>query len=201
MSQRSAAAPLLAALKRDNTSLREHSEAYLVALAEMLAEHLGADARRARSLAYNLPRNERLRQALLSGAKTPREVCQMELAELAPDAIKSVRAAQQDRNDARLRGAGSGLLYSRTKAVRCPECGGRDAKFTSTGNDAREWHGRKNEVWGSKHDEDEGPACEIFCNLCEASWHGEAPEVWLEEEEEPQVARRGILGWKGSLRD
>jgi len=142
----SAASLLLTALKRDNAELNEHSEAYLIALAEMLAERLEDAPKKARSLAYNLPRNQRLRRDLLSGALTPAQVCAMEAAELASDELKSARVAMAERSKARLLSRNS-ALSSRTRSVRCPECGGREATFTHTGADARDWHGRKNEVW------------------------------------------------------
>ena len=189
-------AAMCEALKRDNADLSEYSEEYLAALAEMLAERL--DAKRARSLAYNLPRNPEIRRALLSGAITVAEMCAMDPAELASDAVKRARADAAERAEARLRSGGA-ALSSVTHAVCCPECKAREALFTHVGNDAREWHGRKNEVWGSKHDDDEGPACQFECLVCQHRWTGDVPlEV---EEEPPAVARRGILGWKGSLRD
>ena len=67
-----AAALLLAALKRDNEDLEEHPEYYLEAAAEMLAEELEADPKRARSLAYLLPRNQRIRRMLLRCASVLR---------------------------------------------------------------------------------------------------------------------------------
>jgi transposase len=38
-------------------------------------------------------------------------------------------------------------------------------------------HGRKNEVWGTKHEDDDGADCYIVCSACGHSWHGTAPEV------------------------
>ena len=192
-----ASAAVLAALKRDNSELAEHSEAFLEATAELCAEH-ASTPKHARSLAYNLGRNVRLRRQLLSGEITVAELCAMDPNELAPDQIKSARAEQSKRAEFR-RHLGMSAAFSLTRSVRCPECGGREARFEHNGADARDWHGRKNEVWGSKHDEDEGPACYIICTACEHAWHGEAPEPVIEEEVAPP--RRGILGWKGSLRE
>ncbi len=70
-----AAALLLAALKRDNDELEEHPEYYLEAAAAMLAELLEAEPRRARSLAYNLPRNPMIRRQLLRCATPPPPLC------------------------------------------------------------------------------------------------------------------------------
>ena len=200
------AAPLLlAALKRDNDDLAEHSEEYLRAVAELLVEQLEHAPKRARSVAYNLPRNPRLRRALLSGALTPRGLCAMDTAEMASDELKLKRAAAAERAEAARRHAAE-AMHSWTRSVRCPECGGREAKYTSTGNDAREWHGRKNEVWGSKfHDDDDSPACLFECAACSHSWQGAAPLDDAEDESrpppEPVVTRRGILGYKGSMRE
>lgn len=177
-----AASLLLAALKRDNDHLDEHAEVFLVATAELLAEGVQGQPRRARSIAYNLPRNEPLRRALLSGALTPRELCDMGTTDLAPDALK--RAAEASaRSAARLRAArvDEDELFSSTRSVRCPECQSNRARFKHLGTDLKDWHGRKNEVWGTKHEDDDGADCLIECLACGHSWHGTAPEVHEED--------------------
>ena len=180
----SAASLLLSALKRDNGALDEHPEVFLETTAKMLAEGLGVAPKRVRSLTYNLPRNEDLRHALLSGALTPNALCSMDTSEWAPAGIKRAREAAAERSEAQLRiAATGGELFSRTHSVRCPECGGSRARFQHRGTDLKDWHGRKNEVWGTKHDgDDDGADCLIICMLCDHSWNGVAPEVASDDE-------------------
>ena len=123
----------------------------------------------------------------------------MDFGELAPEAVKRQRADAAERADAALRNASTGgALFSLSRSVRCPECGGREARFTHVGMDMKAWHGRKNEVWGSRHDEDDEPDCLIICTACEHEWRGDPPLEYVEPE---YVERKGILGWKGSLRE
>ena len=190
---------LLNSLQRDLPNAEEYSENYLAAAAELLAEYSESTPKKARSLAYNLPRNSQLRHDFLSGALPPSELCAMDAADLANDEVKSARAAIAERAEAKRKSVGSEAT-SLTRSVRCPECGCKEARFSHSGADARDWHGRKNEVWGSKHDEDEGPQVTITCTACEHSWQGDVPEIALDDEP-PAVQRRGILGWKGSLRE
>eukprot|EP00322_Chrysochromulina_rotalis_P012877 CAMPEP_0115869616 /NCGR_PEP_ID=MMETSP0287-20121206/21901_1 /TAXON_ID=412157 /ORGANISM="Chrysochromulina rotalis, Strain UIO044" /LENGTH=72 /DNA_ID=CAMNT_0003324309 /DNA_START=82 /DNA_END=300 /DNA_ORIENTATION=- len=62
----------------------------------------------------------------------------------------------------------------------------------------KDWHGRKNEIWGTKHDDDDGLDCEIVCVQCDHTWHGAAPEACDEDEgvdddlEEPRRKDRSI---------
>lgn len=188
---------LLAALKRDNANLDEHPEEYFIALSEMLAIELEAQApsntaKLVRSLAYNLQQNDPMRQELLSGVVTAKEVCSKSSAEWAPAQLKRAREAAAERVQERLRVAKTGgELYSLTKSVRCEECGSRWARFKHLGTDMKDWHGRKNEVWGTKHDDDDGQRdCFIECVSCNHSWHGTAPEVHYPEDgddlEEPR---------------
>lgn len=186
---------LLSALKRGDDA--EYPEEYVAAAAGMLAEEVAAHPKRARSLAFNLARNKRMRRALLSGAVTPRALCAADLSEWASNAVKRSRAAAAQRSDARLRvGAAGRAEYSLTRSVRCPECGGREARFTHMGTDMRDWHGRKNEVWGTKHDDadDDERACEIECTKCGHSWNGPTPEVAVEEA--PSAGSCGRGAWQ-----
>ena len=182
----SAASVLLAALKRDNAELDEHPEAYVEALAKLLAKSLTPGptlAKRVRSLAYNLSRNQPLRRELLSGGVLAADVCAMDATEWAPAAVKRAREAAVERSESRVQQAMTGgELYSLTRSVRCSECGSNRARFKHTGTDMKDWHGRKNEVWGTKHDDDDGNDCLIECLACEHSWRGAAPEVHLEAE-------------------
>jgi hypothetical protein len=132
---------MLDALKRDNADLAEYSEAFLVATADMLAERLPGQPKRARSIAYNLPRNETLRRALLSGTLAPRELCEMEPHELASEAVKRARTEVAARAEARLRAArvDEDELFSSTRSVRCSECGGARARFKHLGTDLKDW--------------------------------------------------------------
>ena len=128
-----------------------------------------------------------------SGEIKPYELCAMDFGEFASDAVKRQRADHAERQEAALRNASTGTaLFSYTRSTRCPECGGREARFTHVGTDMKAWHGRKNEVWGSRHDEDEEPDCLIVCYACGHEWRGDAPTEYVEPE--PEVERKGILG-------
>ena len=184
---------LLAALKRDNSDLREHPEIYVAEVATMLAEAIAQNPKRARSMAFNLPRNPTLRRQLLAGAITPQALSEMDLSELAPEPIKRKLAEVAERSDAQMKSRSAanhvGIL---TKSVRCEECGGRVARYVhQQGTDQRDWHGRKNEVWGTKHDDDESAgAITITCVACNFTWQsGEAPQECEEDEEEDMRER------------
>ena len=183
---------LLAALKRDNPDLAEYTEEYLIATADVLADRLPGQPKRARSIAYNLPRNHSLRRALLSGELTPLEVCELDLNELASESVKRSRENVAARGQARLRAARAdeNSLFSSTRSVRCPECASSRARFKHLGTDMKDWHGRKNEVWGSKHDDDDGEDCLIICSKCSHEWHGTAPEVHEEDTDDLWRATR-----------
>lgn len=178
---RPARALLLSALKSNNPDIEEYPEDYCVAVAAMLAEELeGAPqvAKRVRSLAYNLTQNHELRRDLLSEAVSPSELCAMGTSEWASASVKRAREAALERSEARMRFAATGgELFSRTSSVRCPECGGSRARFKHLGTDLKDWHGRKNEVWGTKQEEDDGLDCLIVCSSCGHEWHGTAPEI------------------------
>ena len=106
------------------------------------------------------------------------------------------RKAVSRRAEALLRRALEGSeLYSTTSSVICPECGGRRAKFKHLGTDMKDWHGRKNEVWGTQNHDDEGHDCEIVCSSCENTWRGTAPEEDdpLDDSDEFEDARRKDL--------
>ena len=192
---------LLAALKKDNPDLAEHPEVFLVAASRMLAEELEAapdTKRRARSLAYNLVANQSLRRSLLSGALTPKDLCAMDATEWAAAAVKRARESAADRSQKQLRMAlTGGELYSWTRSVHCERCGGSVARFKHLGTDMKDWHGRKNEVWGSKHEDDEGQDCLIECASCEHSWRSTAPELSidddLEQDELEQPRRKDLV--------
>jgi DNA-directed RNA polymerase subunit M/transcription elongation factor TFIIS len=198
---------LLAALKKDNPDLSEYPEVFLVATSELLAEALEGAPKRVRQMAFNLPRNHGLRQQLLRGELTPRALCGMDVADMATDAIKSQRAAIADRAKASILNASTLSLGTFTRDVRCPECTHREARFLHESNsDSREWHGRKNEIWGAKHCEDESAGlCTITCTACGHTWRsGETPLACDEPDPDPPpppAQRVCILGWKGSLRD
>lgn len=178
---------LLAALRKDNADLAEHPEVYVDTVVRMLVETLErgqATAKRVRSLSFNLARNQTLRARLLSGAILPSALCALDAADWASAGVKREREAAAERSQARMRiAATGGELYSQTRSVRCPECGGNRARFKHIGTDMKDWHGRKNEIWGTKHDDDDdGNDCEIICSACDHSWHGAAPEEFVEEE-------------------
>jgi hypothetical protein len=178
---------LLAALKKDNADLCEYHEEYLRAVARSLYEELHAAPGRIRSLTYNLPRSPVYRKKLLSGALTPRDFCALDWAELASAAVKRQRQTAADKAAQELRRASTGgAIFSLTKSVRCPECGHKRARFTHLGTDLKDWHGRKNEVWGTQNHDDDGLDCELVCTACETSWRGAAPEVYEPTEEEEQ---------------
>jgi len=193
---------LLAALKRDNPDLAEYPEDFMAEMATVLAECLEHNPRTIRSMAFNLPRNPQLRSSLLAGTLEPKALCSMDLAELAVDSVKRQRAAAADRVDATIRSrAAANHLCTFTRSVRCPECGAREARFVHEGVDQRDWHGRKNEVWGTKHDDDESAGmCTITCVACNSTWQsGEAPTECDEPEPIQAPAHRpNILGWKNN---
>ena len=182
----SAALLLLQSLKANNPDIEEYCDAFLQAVATVLAEELEAapnTAKRVRSLAYNLTRNEALRNELLSGAVTPKSMCAMDTSNWASAAVKRAREAAEERAQAQLRLASTGgEIYSITRKVRCPECGGKRAKFTHLGTDLKDWHGRKNEVWGTQNHDDDGEDCELVCTACDHTWRGAAPEEDDEED-------------------
>jgi hypothetical protein len=189
---------LLSALKNGNSDIAEYPEEFLVAVAEMLTENLVAapnSTKRVRSLAYNLQHNHLLRRELLSEVVTPAQLCAMDASQWAPATIKRAREAAAERTQAELRRAATGgELWSQTRSVRCPECGGNRARFTYLGTDQKDWHGRKNEVWGTKHDDgDDGLDCQIVCSACHHSWHSAAPEVYEEEGDDLEQSRRKDL--------
>ena len=104
--------------------------------------------------------------------------------DLASDAVKRARDVAAARAEARLRSArvDEDELYSSTRSVRCPECGGARARFKHLGTDLKDWHGRKNEVWGTRREDDDGADCEIVCSACGHTWHATgAPEVHEED--------------------
>ena len=113
---------LLNSLQRGLPNAEEYSENYLAAAAELLAEYSESTPKKARSLAYNLPRNSQLRHDFLSGALPPSELCAMDAADLANDEVKSARAAIAERAEAKRKSVGSEAT-SLTRSVRCPECG------------------------------------------------------------------------------
>ena len=188
---------LLSALKRDNPDIDEHTEAYLLCTADMIADHLPDQPKRARSIAYNLPRNPELRRALLAGELTPLELCELDANDLASETVKRARSAAVARAEAQMRAARTDEndLFSSTRSVRCPECGGGRARFKHLGTDMKDWHGRKNEVWGTKHNDDEGFDCLIVCSKCDHEWHGNAPEVHEEDtaDDLEQARRKDFL--------
>eukprot|EP00966_Prymnesium_polylepis_P050272 1163750-Prymnesium_polylepis.1 len=196
---------LLSALKHNNRDLEEYPEQFLVAASEMLTEELLAapnSTKRVRSLAYNLQNNNDLRRELLSEAVSPAALCAMDASEWAPATVKRAREAAAERTQAQLRiAATGGELWSLTRSVRCPECGSHRARFTYLGTDQKDWHGRKNEVWGTKHDDgDDGLDCQIVCTSCHHSWHGAAPEVHEEEGDDLEGSRRKDLVPTSGLR-
>ena len=179
---------LLAALKRDNPDLDEYHEGYLQALAKTLSQELQAVPARVRSLAYNLPRSPAHRKQLLNGTLSPMQFCALDWAELASDAVKQERKSIAERARQELKRASTGgEIYSLTRSMRCPECGHRRAKFTHLGTDLKDWHGRKNEVWGTQNHDDDGLDVELICSACEHSWRGAAPEVYEPPEEEKEA--------------
>lgn len=186
---------LLAAVRRDRADVAEHPSEYLEALTLMLAEELQTApnaARRTRSLAYNLTQNHQLRRSLLTGAVTPKAVCAMDVLEWASAGVKRDREEAAERREQKVRVAlTGGELFSRTHSVVCPECGCRMARFKHLGTDMRDWHGRKNEVWGTKHDDDDGLDCLIICMSCDFQWHAAAPEQHISDDGEGfEVPRR-----------
>ena len=104
--------------------------------------------------------------------------------------MKRAREAAAERAEERLRVARTGgELFSLTRSVRCEECGAKRARFKHLGTDMKDWHGRKNEVWGTQnHDDRDDADCFIECTACGHSWHGAAPEECEEEEDEAQRA-------------
>ena len=189
-SARTPSSVLLAALQKDNRDLDEHPVEFLQAAAQMLAEEverlapIGGAAKRIRSLAFNLANNHRLRRDLLSGKITCQALCAMDPSQWASESVKRARESAVARSEVKLRMARTGGEEFSLARVICPECDGRRARFKHLGTDMKDWHGRKNEVWGTKHDDDEGLDCEITCTTCDHSWRGAAPEVLVEEDAE-----------------
>eukprot|EP00326_Haptolina_ericina_P037227 CAMPEP_0181235056 /NCGR_PEP_ID=MMETSP1096-20121128/37348_1 /TAXON_ID=156174 ORGANISM="Chrysochromulina ericina, Strain CCMP281" /NCGR_SAMPLE_ID=MMETSP1096 /ASSEMBLY_ACC=CAM_ASM_000453 /LENGTH=135 /DNA_ID=CAMNT_0023329963 /DNA_START=15 /DNA_END=422 /DNA_ORIENTATION=+ len=109
----------------------------------------------------------------------------MDAAEWAPAAVKRARESAAQRSESKIRMAmKGGELYTMTRSVRCERCDGNRARFKHQGTDMKDWHGRKNEVWGTKHDDDDGDDCLIECLTCGNSWKGTAPEACEDEEDE-----------------
>jgi|EP00900_Chrysochromulina_parva_P003623 hypothetical protein len=195
-----ATALLLSALKKDNPDCAEYPDIFLEATAAMLAEVLEAApnmAKRVRSLAYNLTRNQSLRRELLSGAMLPAALCAMDTLDWASTQVKREREAEAaERSKAVLRLATTGgRMWSYTRSVCCPECGGARARFRHIGTDMKEWHGSKNEVWGNKHSDNDRGDCEIVCESCDHTWHSSAPDIAEgggdESRDEPDIAEGG----------
>jgi hypothetical protein len=107
---------------------------------------------------------------------------------------REAEAAERSKAVLRLATTG-GRMWSYTRSVCCPECGGARARFRHIGTDMKEWHGSKNEVWGNKHSDNDRGDCEIVCESCDHTWHSSAPDIAEgggdESRDEPDIAEGG----------
>ncbi len=163
-----------------HTDAAEYPEPFITALADLIARCVRDDlpssscASRVRSLCFNIRANDELRRSLLTEALSPSELCKLDAAALATDALRRERKeaasrARAPRLSATMRGG------SLTRSIVCPSCGGHEARFLHVG--AQREMG-KCEVWGSK-DADGVYACLIECVACSHEWHGDEPAVFL----------------------
>ena len=132
---------------------------------------------KARTLAANLRRNPDLRQRMLTGEWTPKELVDLSATPdaLATDALRNLRREMDERSTRkRTRQMGLGDAIA-TDKYRCRDClaagTARPANNCAYFNLQNHRDVRKNETWGSKDSQADDGRVLVRCLECKAEWN------------------------------
>jgi len=131
---------------------------------------------KARTLAANLRRNEDLRQRVLTGQMSPKQLVDASATPdaLASDALRNLRREMEQRSTRkRTRHVGLGDAIA-TDKYRCRDClaaGSSAANNCAYFNLQNHRDVRKNETWGSKDSQADDGRVLVRCLECKAEWN------------------------------
>jgi transcription elongation factor S-II len=131
---------------------------------------------KARTLAANLRRNEDLRQRMLTGEWTPKQLVDASATPdaLATDALRNLRREMDERSTrkrTRQMGLGDAIATDKYRCRDCLATGTTNANNCAYFNLQNHRDVRKNETWGSKDSQADDGRVLVRCLECKAEWN------------------------------